>query len=151
MALAASERNIATSIILSIVTCGIYGIVWFIQLTDEIRDASDDETIPSGGVAFLLSLVTCNIYGFYWAYRMGKGLQSAEDRIGMRSSADNSLVYLLLQIFGLAIVNFALMQNELNMISRKRREARHEAYEERRTQEEVKKEVEEAEIIDKEQ
>lgn len=140
MALAASERNIATSIILSIVTCGIYGIVWFIQLTDEIRDASDDETIPSGGVAFLLSLVTCNIYGFYWAYR-----------IGMRSSADNSLVYLLLQIFGLAIVNFALMQNELNMIARKRREARHEAYEERRTQEEVKKEVEKAEIIDKEQ
>ena len=118
MALAASERNIATSIILSIVTCGIYGIVWFIQLTDEIRDASDDETIPSGGVAFLLSLVTCNIYGFYWAYRMGKGLQSAEDRMPMRSSADNSLVYLLLQIFGLAIVNFALMQNDLNMISR---------------------------------
>lgn len=31
------ERNIAVAIILTIVTCGIYGIYWFIVLTDDAR------------------------------------------------------------------------------------------------------------------
>ena len=52
------EKNIVTNIILSIVTCGIYGIVWFIQMTDDARDVSGDSTL-SGGKAFLLTLVTC--------------------------------------------------------------------------------------------
>ena len=36
------EKNIATCVILSIITCGIYGIVWFITLTDDAAVASDD-------------------------------------------------------------------------------------------------------------
>ena len=32
---------------------------------------------------------------------------------------DNSLIYLLLQIFGLGIVNYCLIQNDLNMIADK--------------------------------
>lgn len=37
------ERNIAVAIILTIVTCGIYGIYWFIVLTDDARLASGDQ------------------------------------------------------------------------------------------------------------
>ena len=55
-------------------TCGIYGIYWFIVLTDDARLASGDQQAPSGGIAFLLTLVTCGIYGIYWAYKMGKTL-----------------------------------------------------------------------------
>ncbi len=54
------ERNIAVCIILSLVTCGIYMIYWFICLTDEANNASNS-TGTSGGMAFLLSLVTCGI------------------------------------------------------------------------------------------
>ncbi len=111
------QRNIATSIILTIFTCGIYGIIWFIQLTDDVRNASGDESIPSGGIAFLLTLVTCGIYGFYWAYKLGKALNVAQSRAGFSVTADNSVLYLILQIFGLGIVNYALMQNQLNMIA----------------------------------
>ena len=31
------ERNIAVAIILSIITCGIYGIYWFIMITNEAK------------------------------------------------------------------------------------------------------------------
>lgn len=31
------QRNIGLCIVLSIVTCGIYGIYWFIKLTDEVN------------------------------------------------------------------------------------------------------------------
>ena len=62
------KRDIAIAIILSIVTCGIYGIIWFVQLTDEVKIAAEDNEFQSGGIAFLLTLVTCGIYGIYWAY-----------------------------------------------------------------------------------
>lgn len=114
MAIAVRERNIATSILLTIFTCGIYGIYWFITLTDDVRNASEDNTMPTGGVAFLLTLVTCGIYGFYWAYRMGKGLMTARQRLGSQVVTDNSVLYLILQILGLGIVNYAIMQNDLN-------------------------------------
>lgn len=32
---------------------------------------------------------------------------------------DNSVLYLILQLFGLGIVNYALMQNELNQLAGK--------------------------------
>ncbi len=114
-----TQRNIAVSIILTIVTCGIYGIVWFVMLNDEIRNASKDYGMPSGGVAFLLTIVTCGIYGIYWAYKMGKAITIAKQEAGLPAN-DNSVLYLILQIFGFAIVNYALMQNEMNNIAQKK-------------------------------
>ena len=42
------ERNIGVAIILTLVTCGIYGIYWFIAITDDARLASGDTQAPSG-------------------------------------------------------------------------------------------------------
>ena len=111
-----SERNIAVAIILTIITCGIYGIYWFIVLTDDARFASRDQQAPTGGIAFLLTLVTCGIYGIYWAYKMGKTIATAKQVNGLNVD-DNSVLYLILQLFGLGIINYALMQNELNQIA----------------------------------
>ena len=112
------EKNIVTNIILSIVTCGIYGIIWFINITDDVKKVSNDEQLQSGGIAFLLTLVTCGIYGYFWAYKMGKALNQAKINNGMPED-DKSAVYLILQIFGLGIVNWALMQNDLNEFANK--------------------------------
>lgn len=111
------QRNIGLAIVLSIVTCGIYGIYWFIVLNNDVKAASKDETLATGGVAFLLTILTCGIYGFYWAYRMGKAIVAARKNAGMDDNTDNSVLYLILQIIGLAIVNYALIQNEMNTIA----------------------------------
>lgn len=113
------ERNIAVSIILSIITCGIYAIYWFIVLTDEAKDASGSESATSGGIAFLLTLVTCGIYGYYWAYKMGETISTAKSKNGLEANS-NSILYLILQLLGLGIVNYAIMQNDLNAIARKK-------------------------------
>lgn len=102
------ERNIVTNILLSIFTCGIYGIVWFITLTDDAGIASEDSSM-SGGMAFLLTIVTCGIYGIYWNYKMGKAIYAAKEKHNL-SGSDNSILYLILGIFGLGIVNYCLMQ-----------------------------------------
>lgn len=80
---------------------------------------SGDSNAPSGGMAFLLTLVTCGIYGFYWAYKMGKTIAAAESKNGIPAE-DNSVLYLILQLVGLGIINYALMQNSLNAIARKK-------------------------------
>ena len=55
------KRDIVVAIILSLVTCGIYGIYWFIVMTDDVKTASGDTQLASGGVAFLLTLVLGNL------------------------------------------------------------------------------------------
>ncbi|MEE0700289.1 MAG: DUF4234 domain-containing protein [Bacilli bacterium] len=106
------ERSIPVCILLTIVTCGIYGIIWFISLTDDARVVSGDERL-SGGKALLFTIVTCGIYSIYWAYQMGKALNQAQVKAG-KTPNDNSVLYLILSIIGLSIVGYCLMQSELN-------------------------------------
>lgn len=110
------QKNIAVCILLSIVTCGIYGIYWFICVTNDINQLSNDVNGTSGGVAFLLSLVTCNIYGIYWAYMQGDKIDFCKRNRGIPSSS-TGVLYLILTVFGLSIVAMALMQDEVNKLA----------------------------------
>ena len=112
------RRDIALSLILSIITCGIYGIIWFVNLTNDVKTASKDETLQSGIVALLLTIVTCGIYSFYWAYKMGKAMSTAKINNGLNGD-DNAILYLILEILGLGIVTHCLIQNDLNSIATK--------------------------------
>lgn len=102
-------RNIAVAVILSIVTCGIYGIYWMIKLNDEVNQLSGEPGATSGAMVFVLSLVTCSIYSWYWLYKMGERC----DRI-KGSNSSSGIVYLILGIFGLGIVAYCLMQDTIN-------------------------------------
>lgn len=102
-------RSIATAIVLSLVTCGIYAIYWFVSLTNEMNRASGRVNDTNGGTAFLLNLVTCGIYGFFWAYKLGE----KRDVIANETGSSNVL-YLVLTFLGLGIVVYGLAQDTLN-------------------------------------
>ena len=110
------ERNIVVCILLSIITCGIYGIYWFITLTDDVSRSNNDPEF-TGVKAFLFSLITCGIYGIYWNYKIGKEMYEANQKQGITAS-DNSILYLILSILGLSIVTYCLVQSELNTLAR---------------------------------
>mgnify|MGYP003571614322 CR=1 FL=1 len=110
------ERNIVVCILLSIITCGIYGLYWFIVLTDDSAKANQAPEF-TGVKAFIFTIITCGIYGIYWNYKIGKELYEANQKVGINAS-DNSILYLILSIFGLSIVTYCLAQNELNTIAR---------------------------------
>ena len=111
------ERNIVLAIVFSFITCGIYAIYWFIVLTDEAKEAAGDTELASGGLAFVFTLLTCGIYGYYWAYRMGQIMNKAGEKNNL-SIADNAVLYLVFQLLGLGVVNYCLIQNDLNKITR---------------------------------
>ena len=109
------SRNIGICVLLSIVTCGIYGIIWFIYMVDDLNkvsDSSPDEM--SGGMVFLLSLVTCGIYSCFWFYKAADKVNVLKRKQGLPMDTSLNVLYLLLGIFGLSIVNYCLIQNELN-------------------------------------
>mgnify|MGYP000062589534 CR=1 FL=1 len=111
------QRSVGIAILLTIITCGIYGIYWLIMLNDETNYVSGHQQDgTSGGVVFLLTLVTCNIYGYYWAYKQGERIDNAKNERGIPSSNSNVL-YLILAIFGLYIVVYILTQDSLNKIA----------------------------------
>lgn len=111
-----NKRSVGLCIVLSLITCGLYSIYWFIVMTDESNAVSDDSETASGGIAFLFTIITCGIYRLYWAYKMGEKLDYAKSQHGMISNSGN-ILYLLLCIFGLDIIAYALMQNDLNQLA----------------------------------
>jgi len=109
------NRNIAVAIILSLVTCGIYGLYWFVCLTDDTNTAAGETAGTSGILALILTIVTCGIYGLYWAYKRGELLDTAKQQRGIPAS-NGGILYLILFIFG-GIIAYALIQNELNKLA----------------------------------
>lgn len=109
-----TQKNIAVCIILTIVTCGIYGLYWVACLANDTNEAAGVEG-TSGGMVVLLTIVTCNIYSLYWGYKQGEKIDIAKQKHGVPSSNSNVL-YLLLCLF-IPIVAWALMQNELNNLA----------------------------------
>lgn len=111
------QRNIALCIILSIITCGIYGIYWTICIVNDLNTAAQTPEDTSGGLVFLLGIVTCNIYMLYWYYKAGEKVSKIKQMNGDPDDSSNGILYLLLVLVGLNIVSICLIQNELNRVA----------------------------------
>jgi polar amino acid transport system ATP-binding protein len=109
------KRNIGISILLSFVTFGIYFIYWEYLLVKNIRTLKNDTSSCTGE---MLCLVLVPFYNLYWWYTRGKFVKD-EFAANGASSAGNEITYLLLGIFGLAIISMAIMQNDFNSLELK--------------------------------
>ena len=109
------KRNIVLCVILSIVTCGIYSIYWFIVLTNEINRESWRNEDLSGGVSFILTLITFGLFGLYWAYKMGEKVDILGNRHKLNAGEGGTkILYLIIELLGFNLVNLILCQYELN-------------------------------------
>ena len=107
------RKSIGLCIVLSIVTCGIYGLYWLYCMAEDVNLVTARPNGPSGGLVLLLSIVTCNIYALYWFYRAGDDLDRQRVDQG-QVPGHLGILYLLLAIFGFSIISCALQQSELN-------------------------------------
>ena len=110
------SRSIVLCVILSIVTCGIYGLVWFFNLANDLNTAAPAPEDKTPGTVLLLSIVTCGIYSLIWIYKAGEKV----DRIRMANGeppSSSAALYLVLSLVGFSIVAWCLMQSELNKVA----------------------------------
>ena len=107
------KRSIAAAILFSLITCGIYVIYWEFKILDSLYKANN---LPSSaGADVLLSIVTCGIYGLYMLYRAGKMETNAMAMYSLPQK-DEAALYLILGIFGLGLISFAILQSNINNI-----------------------------------
>ena len=99
------------AILLTIITCGFYGLYWDYKVWDSLYRATNKPS--TAGMDLLLSLVTCGIYYVYMLYKMGK-MESEAYQMYSLGQKDESLLYVILGIFGLAIVSVAIVQSNIN-------------------------------------
>lgn len=107
-------KSVPYVVILWIVTCGIYGLVWIYETSASLKDYTGDDTI-SPVTDLLLCIFTCGIYQLYWFYKLGQRIQACGSIAGTTLN-DNSLVFLLLSLFGMGIAAAAIAQSELNRV-----------------------------------
>lgn len=108
------QRSVGLSVILTLVTCGLFGLYWFVVLTDDVGKLSGDYQF-TGGKHLLLTLVTCGLWGYVWAYQAAKRVGEAQHQRGYLAQ-DNSLLYIVLYFFGLGIIVHALVQSDVNRL-----------------------------------
>lgn len=108
--MAVKERNIVVCILLSVLTCGIYAIYWFVMLAKEavsVKDPADSAMLE------ILLMLFLPFVGLFLTEK--KFAEGCADR-GI-SHSDNSVLYLILGLLGLGIVGVCMLQNDLNKLA----------------------------------
>ena len=108
-----TDRDIIMYILLSIVTCGIYGYWYIYQMALDANAicAGDNEETPGLLIFILLSIVTCGIYSLYWMYKLANRLQANGPRYGIavQEGGSDVLLWLVLGIFTCNICSYIAM------------------------------------------
>lgn len=108
------KRSLGTCILLTILTCGIYGIYWMYKMAEDFHSLNSD--MATGGTAVLLSLVTCGIYGWFWIYKAGQTVDDIRVSKGL-APGNKSILCLILAVFGLGLISYCILQDDLNSIA----------------------------------
>lgn len=96
-----TDRSLGMYILLTIVTCGIYGYYFIYKMAKDVNTACEGDGKSTSGLAafILLSIVTCGIYAWVWYYNLGNRLQSNAPRYGLNFTENGTSVLMWL-IFG---------------------------------------------------
>ena len=108
--MAIKKRSLVTCILLTLITCGIYGIYWMVMLAKEsvsVKDPAD-----SGILEIILMLFLPIVGIFLCEKKFSEGCAAR----GIPHS-DNSILYLILSLVGLGIVPICMLQNDLNKLA----------------------------------
>ena len=104
------QRNIVTAIIFSLITCGIYAIYWAICLA---RDAVSVKDPADNGTLEIVLMIFLPFLGFFLAeQKLAEGCKNQNI-----PHSDNAVLYLVLGLLGLSIINFCMMQIDLNKLA----------------------------------
>lgn len=96
-----TDRSLLMYILLTLVTCGIYGWYFIYALARDVNAACAGDGRNTAGLIklILLNLITCGIYSWIWYYGLGNRLAFNAPRYGMNFQ-ENGTTILLWMILG---------------------------------------------------
>ncbi len=87
-------------LVLSMFTCGIYGLIWMFQAVGEINAALGEERfnlVKEIG----LSIVTCGIWGYYFLWRLSEAVVDVQVAANVEPVMDAFILFVT-GLFGIA-------------------------------------------------
>jgi len=96
-----SNRSLLKYILFSIITCGIYPLIFIHGIARDVNIVCEGDGKHTGGLLklILLSIITCGIYTYVWYYSLGNRLMENAPRYNMCFS-ENGTSVLLWILFG---------------------------------------------------
>lgn len=90
------HRSLLTLILLSIITCGIYNIIFWYSYSEDLNRIcqGDGKETKNYIVVMLLSFITCGIYFWIWLYGIGNRLSENAPRYGTHFQENGSTILL---------------------------------------------------------
>ena len=114
------KRSVATVILLSFFTCGLYLFYWYFKVYEELEFITGKTPTENGyGLDLLLVIITCGIWGIYVDYKISLAIFEYQKRSGLPAS-DTSMVAVVLDVvgyvsaYGTGIVSSAIHQDQIN-------------------------------------
>lgn len=86
------------TILLSIITCGIYWIYVLYHVKENFNRLSSEQ-VPGLIKMALLSMVTFGIYGIWWWYKLFKVGTGVGNSLGVQTISGDAVVLFLLSLF----------------------------------------------------
>lgn len=108
-----AEKNIALSILLTLVTCGLYNIYWNYCEMKTINALLGRKELDFV-LWLVLSIITCGLFHLYYEYKMGLALQEVQTKYGLPQDPHIAVVSLVLSLLGLTVVADAIQQHQIN-------------------------------------
>lgn len=108
------SRSILLYLLLSILTCGIFEIVWLYLIASDINKLcaqKGQRPLTDPILVVIFSLLTCQIFSVYYFWKAGNTIYELSDR----RLSDNSLVLAILGVF-LQPAALAILQDQINSL-----------------------------------
>ena len=107
------RRNVAAVIILTLITCGIYGYYWLYVTARDLQKESGVSEFPPAGI-LLLSIFASGAGTALLGFDANVAVNTLKAQRGMHQE-DNKILWTVLGAF-ISIVLFGLIQYEINKI-----------------------------------
>ncbi len=108
-----TDRDILMYVLLTIVTCGIYGYWYVYQMAKDANTIcyADGDSTPELLIYILLSILTCGIYSYYWMYKLANRLQTNGPRYGIaiQEGGSDVLLWFVLGYFTCSLTSYVGM------------------------------------------
>lgn len=109
-----TNRSVATVVILTIVTCGIYGLYWLYVTADGLENYGRTGSVSP--VVQLILAIFVSVAGYVlFGIAANENLNSIRAQKGL-PPVDNKVAYILLGLF-IPIVLIGLVQSEINKLT----------------------------------
>ncbi|MBR3146644.1 MAG: DUF4234 domain-containing protein [Eubacterium sp.] len=108
------NRSVVSVILLTLVTCGIYGLYWVYDTLSSMEQVSGREASVGAVVVLLLCIFFSPVGFLLYGMAADEQLNMIKGKFGMQQ-VDNKVMYMILGFF-IPIVLIPIVQDEINRI-----------------------------------